>query len=160
MKYISTLIFTLALTYTWGLVHRENPINFETHASLQLKMVEVIRQSVSELKPTAQDIKVLNISTESVNDHTIKAIFTYQFLEPDTETGELTEQQIEGEAQLRRNQNSDSTEDHWVMDNVKTKSGTLNFKNGIIISPLSVPGTEPTPGESHSSPIELNDSHE
>lgn len=135
MKYISTLIFALALVYTWKLVHEEAPINFETHSTIQLKLVEAIRASILELKPLAKNINILNVSTETINDHTLKTYFSYKFEEPDNETGELVEQEINGEAQLKKSTEPNLTEEKWVMDNVTTKTGTMNFKNGIVISP-------------------------
>lgn len=158
MKYISTLIFGVALAGSWNLVHRDSPINFETHASIQLKLVDVIRQSVMEIKPAAQNVEILNLATEPVNEHTVKAYFTYKFQEPEAETGELTEQTISGEATLRRNKGADPNEDHWTMENVSTKTGEMTFKNGIVITPIAIPGEEtalptaspePAPSEEH-----------
>ncbi len=142
MKYISTLIFAIALACSWNLVHRESPIDFETHASIQLKLIDVIRQSVMEIKPNAKNIEILNVSTELVNEHTVKAYFSYKFQEPDAETGELTEQTINGEATLRRNKGADPNEDHWVMENVITKTGEMTFKKGLVITPVTIPGEE------------------
>lgn len=137
MKYISTLIFTLALIYSWKLVHEESPVNFETHAAIQLKLVETIRKSILELKPTAKNINILNVSTETINDHTLKTYFSYKFEEPDETTGELVEQEISGEAQLKKSSEPNSTEEKWVLENVTTQTGTMNFKNGIVITPNS-----------------------
>lgn len=135
MKYISTLIFILALIYTWKVVQQDAPIKFETHAAIQLKLVDVIRQSILEIKPSAQNIEIIDVSTEPVNDHTLKAYFSYKFQEPDTASGEWVEQQINGEAQLRKSGGPDFTEEKWVMENVITQTGTMNFKNGILITP-------------------------
>jgi hypothetical protein len=156
MKYISTLIFALALAYSWNLVHREAKINFETHASIQLKLIDVIKQSVQEIKPLARDIEVLNVSTEPIDEHSVKAHFNYKFQEPDTETGELTEQKIEGEAFLRRNKSIDPNDDHWTMENVSTKTGTMTFKSGIVISPVAIPGEEAAVPTASETPIPMN----
>ncbi len=135
MKYLSTLIFALALVYTWKLVHEEPPVNFETHSAIQLKLVEAIRSSILELKPLAKNINILSVSTETINDHTLKTYFTYKFEEPDNETGELVEQEIKGEAQLKKSPEPNTAEEKWIMENVSTQTGTMNFKNGIIITP-------------------------
>jgi hypothetical protein len=140
MKYVSTLIFAVALACSWNLVHQESAINFETHAAIQLKLVDVIRQAVLEMKPAATDIQIVDISTKPIDDHRVKAFFSYKFQEPDAESGELTEQQITGEATLSRNKGVDPNQDHWVMEKVITKTGEMAFKNGLVISPVAVPG--------------------
>lgn len=149
MKYISTLIFALALAYSWKLVHQNKPINFETHASIQLKLVDVIKQSILQAKPLAKNIEIIKISTEPINDMSVKAYFSYKFQEPDADSNELTEQAIEGEAILTRKNGVDPKEDHWSIEKVTTKNGAMIFKNGLEISPIAVPGeesitTEPT----------------
>lgn len=135
MKYISTLIFAVALIYSWKLIHKETSIPFETHASLQLKLIEIIKRSVSEIKPLAEGIEIQNISTAPIDDHTVRAFFSYKFQEPDSETGDRTEQHIEGEAILRRKTSAEATTDQWIMENVAIKNGNMTFKNGIVITP-------------------------
>lgn len=142
MKYISTLIFAVALAYSWSLVHREAPINFETHASLQLKMVDVIRESILKIKPTAQNIEILDIKTEALNDHSVKAFFSYKFQESDTESSEKVQNTIRGEATLTRTKSIDPSQDQWSLESVKTEAGEMNFENGIVIAPVSIPGED------------------
>lgn len=135
MKYISTIIFIVALVVSWQLIHEKSAINFETHASIQLKLVDVIKQSILEIKPQAENIEILNISTEPLSDQTIKAYFSYKYSEPDEESKGLVEQQIHGDAVLRRKNGPNFSEDHWVLENVQTQTGHLTFKNGIVITP-------------------------
>lgn len=135
MKYISTLIFGLALAYTWNLVNQVPSIAFETHAALQSKLAEVIRQSIIEIKPNAQEITIIKVTTEPVSEKTVRARFSYTFLETDEENGEITKQQIDGEALLNRSQGADPERDLWTMENVKTNTGAMTFKEGIVIAP-------------------------
>jgi hypothetical protein len=135
MKYVSTLIFALALIISWRLIHEQAAINFETHAAIQLKLVDVIKQSILEVKPNAEKIEITNISTEPLSDQALKAYFSYKYNEPDTNSGEMVEQQISGDAILRRKNGPNFSEDHWIMDNVQTQTGNMTFKNGIVITP-------------------------
>ncbi len=144
MKYISTLIFAMALIVSWKLIQEENPINFETHASIQLKLVDVIKQSILEAKPQAENIEVLSVSTEPLSDQALKAYFSYKYSEQDTDSGEWIEQQISGDAVLKRKNRPHLSEDLWVMESVQTQTGNLTFKNGIVITPHD----DTTPAES------------
>jgi len=147
MKYLSTLIFVVALIVSWRIIHEESAINFETHAAIQLKMVEVIKQSILEVKPLAQKIEVLSVSTEPLSDQALKTYFSYKFSEPDNESGELVEQQISGDAILRRKTGPSISDDHWILENVKTQTGNMTFKNGIVITPedsKAPEGTKPS----------------
>lgn len=147
MKYISTVIFVIALIVSWQLIHEKSAINFETHASIQLKLVDIIKQSVLEIKPHAENIEILNISTEPLSDQTIKAYFTYKYSEPDEESKDLVEQQINGDAVLRRKNGPNFSEDHWVLENVKAQTGNLSFKNGLVITPNEKDSNTENPSE-------------
>lgn len=135
MKYISTLIFGVALAYSWNLVQQVPAINVQTHAALQNRLADVIRQSVQEIKPAAKDIVIIKVTTEPIDEKTVKARFSYSFVEADEESGDLTQQQVDGEAVLKRSQGSDPDRDLWTMENVKTNTGAMTFKNGIVITP-------------------------
>lgn len=152
MKYISTVIFAIALIVSWQLIHEKATINFETHASIQLKMVEVIKQSILEIKPLAENIEILNISTEPLSDQAIKAYFSYKYSEPDEESKEQVEQQIHGDAILRRKNGPNFSEDHWVLENVQTQTGNLTFKNGLVITPKEDDAENPAEGTENMNP--------
>lgn len=156
MKYISTLIFAVALAYTWNLAQQEQPISFQTHAALQLKLGDVIQQSVREIKPSATAIEIINITTQPISDEKIKAYFSYRFQEPDAETGEVMIQQINGEAILHRTKQFDNSQDLWTMDNVQTNTGAMEFKSGIVITPGSeqddMPSGEEVAPENNANP--------
>lgn len=156
MKYISTLIFVIALIVSWQLIHEKATINFETHASIQLKMVDVIKQSILEIKPLAENIEILNISTEPLSDQAIKAYFSYKYSEPDEESKEFVEQQIHGDAILRRKNGPNFSEDHWVLENVQTQTGNLTFKNGIVITPKEEDAKNPAEDAENMSPTDEN----
>ena len=157
MKYISTLIFGVALVYTWNLVNQVPSIAFETHAGLQTKIAEVIKQSVIEIKPLVKEITIIKITTEPIDDKTVKARFSYKFVEASEESGELAEQQVEGEATLTRSASADPERDLWTMENVKTNTGAMSFKDGIVITPTEneadSEGTTPeVESEAHAEP--------
>lgn len=135
MKYISTVIFGIALAYTWNLVQQVPAINVQTHAALQTRLAEVIRQSVIEVKPSAKEIIILKVTTEPIDEKSVKAHFSYTFVETDEETGELTQQQVDGDALLKRSQGADPDRDLWTMENVKTNTGAMSFRDGIVITP-------------------------
>ena len=135
MKYISTLIFALALVYTWNLVQQQPPVDFGTHAALQVKLGEAIIQTIQEMKPQATDITLLKVSTVTIDPDTVKARIAYKFNEPDTTSGEIVEQQIEGEVTLKKATQTDSEREMWAIENVSTSTGAITFKTGLVISP-------------------------
>ncbi len=136
MKYISTVLFALCLGWTWKIIHTEPKVAFQVHSTLQSKLADIIEKSIIELKPDSDNFKILNIWTENVSPSQIKAHFTYRFDEVDS-TGELVETIIDGSALISKEESIASDNEHWIISSVKTNTGSLNFREGIVINPFA-----------------------
>jgi hypothetical protein len=154
MKYISLILFTVALVWTWNLVHKEPAISFETHSGIQEKLAVLISETIKAKRPTATEVLIEKIWTEVLSPGKVKAFFVYSFKEP-TQEG-MTNSQIKGEGFLERQDDDGSGNDRWVLTKVKTSSDSIQFEEATIITGSKSgapteepPATEPPATESH-----------
>ncbi|MES3036352.1 MAG: hypothetical protein V4736_00475 [Bdellovibrionota bacterium] len=135
-KLISLIVFAVALIWSWNKVHTANAVNFETHAGIQIKLAELIRETLAQKLPNAENIRITRLWTEAVSSNEVKAIFGYEFTQP-LEEGEKVQQAVEGQAFLSR---SGEHSDEWKLDRVATDASNLSFSEGTIVSPLNETG--------------------
>lgn len=156
-KFVSLIVFTAALVGTWSLIHSSTAIGFETHSGIQEKLIQLIIDTVHTKKPNAKDLQITRLWTEAVDDHKVRALFTYKYSEP-ADNNEVTERSIEGEVLLHREGNANDRVDKWVIQNVHTTADSLIFSEGLLITPVAEPGEAaepldgtpvPTPAASH-----------
>jgi hypothetical protein len=133
MKYLSTILFALCLGWTWKVIHTQGPVTFNTHAALQSRLAEIIANAIENIKPESANFKIDYLWTEVLSNGQIKAHFSYKFDEVDSEE-DIIENGIEGYAILEKAKTV-TEEDRWAVIEVKTNSGTLNFREGITITP-------------------------
>lgn len=135
-KIISPLVLAATLLWTWHVVHSQSAIGFETHSGVQLKLAELIGNTLQAKKPEALDLKIVKIWTAPLSDNKIQAIFAYKFTEK-TEENDTAEKIIQGEAILYREPSEDPTLDKWVLQSVRTQLESLNFTEGSVVLPES-----------------------
>lgn len=165
MKYISTIIFALALAYSWHLVHREVPISAQTHEELQQIWLDGLKERILQVKPQARNIQIIDIRSEALNENNVKLSFTYQFQEPDEDPNQLVTQKIESEAFLARSKTAAAGSNEWDLVKLKIETVEMDFKDGVLITPVAVPGDQepqklvPVPDGSGEKPMEtpIND---
>ncbi|XGC80575.1 hypothetical protein ACES2L_14695 [Bdellovibrio bacteriovorus] len=137
-KIVSLIVFVAALVWTWNVIHTSEAVGFETHSGIQVKLAELIGNTLVTKKPNAKDLTIMRLWTETLSDNKVRATFAYKFVEP-TEDGEELEQVIEGEAVLYREPSEDSDVDKWTLQSVKTTNDIVVFTEGSTITP----GEEP-----------------
>ncbi len=143
-KIVSLVVFIAALAWTWNVIHSSQAVGFETHSGIQVKLAELITQTLAAKKPHAKDLAITRLWTEALNDNKVRAVFAYKFIDT-SEEGESLEQVIEGEAVLYRSPSEDSSVDGWTLQSVKTTNDIVIFTEGSTITPG--PDTEATPAE-------------
>ncbi len=145
MKYLSVLLFSTALIWTWFLIHSEPAVSFETHFGIQEKMGVVISEAIAKKKPTASEIKIERIWTEVIGDSKIKAHFIYSFKD-NSDAGAVTSQ-IQGEGILERQPVDETGADRWSLSHVQTTNDVIQFEDPSVIT--NTPNTTDTnPAES------------
>lgn len=146
-KIVSLIVFVAALSWTWNVIHTSQAVGFETHSGIQIKLAELIQQTLAAKKPHAKDLAITRLWTEAIGDNKVRAVFSYKFTEPSE--GESLEQVIEGEATLYRTPSEDASVDGWTLQQVKTTNDIVIFSEGSTITP----GTETqAPAETPASP--------
>ena len=133
-KIISPLVLAILLVWSWQVVHTESAIGFETHSGVQLKLAELIGNTLIAKKPEAENLQIIRIWTAPLSDNKIQAVFSYKFTEK-TEDTETAEKIIQGEAVLYREPTEDPTIDKWVLQSVRTQLESLNFNEGSVVLP-------------------------
>lgn len=134
-KLWSILFFTAALVATWNMMNSSPAIGAETHSGIQAELSQLILKSVQAKKPSAKDLRITRMWTETLDEHKVRAVFGYVF----SETGEGTEvllQNIEGEAILHREPSDDSRLDKWVLQHVRTTGDSVDFSEGVVVTPV------------------------
>lgn len=159
-KIFSLVIFIAALVWTWNVIHSTPAIGFETHSGIQVKLAELIKNTLATKKPHAKDLAVTRLWTEPLSDNKVRAVFAYKFTDV-SETGEALEQVIEGEALLHREPADESGQDKWTLQSVKTTNDIVVFTEGSTITPgaateapadstatpTATPAATPAPGQ-------------
>lgn len=132
MKYVSLVIFTVALAWTWHLVHSDSPISFETHSGIQEKLANLIVDTIKTKRANATDITIQKIWTEVINADKVKAFFVYSFKDA-SESGSVTSE-IRGEGLLEHQGEDAEGNDRWVLTKVQTSSDAIQFDDATIIT--------------------------
>ncbi len=150
-KIISPLVLAILMYWSWNVVHTPSAIGFETHSGVQLKLAELIGNTLTAKKPEAENLEIVKIWTAPISENKIRAVFTYKFTEKsqDSTDTESANKLIQGEAILYREPTEDPTLDKWVLQSVRTQLESLNFNEGSTVSPEAeeTPVTAPTPTE-------------
>ncbi len=155
-KIVSLVVFIAALIWTWNVVHTTEAIGFETHSGIQMKLADLIKETLASKKPHAKDLTIQRLWTETLTDNKVRAVFSYKFVDI-SEGGEALEQVIEGEAVLHREPSEDSKIDKWTLQSVKTTNDFVTFTEGSVVTPGSeteVPATTPAAPAPSSAPAE------
>ncbi len=142
MKYVSLVLFTIALAWTWNLVHSKSDISFETHSGIQEKLAALITETIKAKKPTASEIIVEKIWTEVMSSEKVKAFFIYSFKD-NTESG-IVSSEIHGDAILERKGATAEGDDHWVLSDVHASSDAIQFDDATIVTGSSKASEEST----------------
>lgn len=143
-KILSLIVFAVVLIGTWFLIHSSPSVGFETHSGIQEKLIALITETVSAQKAQARDFKIVKLWTETLEDNKVRAVFAYRFNEPG-EGNEMTEQTVEGEAILHREPSTDENIDRWVVQSARTTNDSVNFVEGMIVTPVPGDGEEGAP---------------
>lgn len=133
MKYLSLLLFTVALVLTWKVIHKDPEITFETHSGIQEKLAVFIVDTIKAKKPTATDISIEKVWTEPTGENQVKAFFIYSFKDKTAEGVVAT--QIQGEGILERQGMDESGADRWQLTKVQTTNDAIVFDDAMIVTP-------------------------
>jgi hypothetical protein len=133
-KIISPLVLAAVLLWTWHIVHSQSAIGFETHSGVQLKLAELIGNTLQAKKPDAENLQIVKIWTAPLNENKIQAVFSYKFTEK-SQDGDPAEKVIQGEAILHREPSEDPTLDKWILQSVRTQLESLDFSEGSVVLP-------------------------
>lgn len=165
MKLLSIVVFTLALVWTWNVIHSTPNVTFETHTGIQEKLADIITQNLKHKKPEASDIQVEQVWTEVIGKDKLKAHFVYSF--KDASNGNSVRSQIFGEGILEKQtttgsansatanagtDSKDETKEHWQLSNIKANSDVMVFEEGLVVTP----GDEPAADESTTTTDAMN----
>ena len=145
-KIISPIVLVVLLVWTWQVINSQSAIGLETHSGVQLKLAELIGNTLVAKKPDAENLKIIKLWTSELSPNKIQAVFTYQFTE-NGEGGEKAEKTIQGEALLYREPSEDPSLDKWTLMSVKTQLESMNFSEGSTVFPEdpNAPAEVPSP---------------
>jgi len=141
MKYLSVLAFALLLGWTWSVIHSDSSISYETHAGIQEKLSQLIKQSVMNKKPGASAVRIQKIWTEPKSKDEVQAHFVYSFQEPDS-NGQMITSQISGDSLLQKQPDDGSGLDRWSLKDVKTTGDAVVFQEGLLVTPDQDPSPD------------------
>lgn len=133
-KIVSLVVFTVALAWTWNIIHTSAAVGSETHSGIQEKLGQLIQQTVMNKKPGAKNFRITKLWTETLSDTKVRAVFSYSFSEA-AEGNEFVQQNIDGEAILFREPKDDSRMDRWTLQSVKTTNDAVTFNEGVVVTP-------------------------
>lgn len=132
MKYFWSLVFILALSWTWKVSNAESEYTIEDNIKAENNFAEMIVNTIKERRPNVTDVHFLQLFTEVIDPGKLmNAHFKYEIVES-TATGDQANQVISGTAKLKSNDMGES----WIVDLPQNISNDIEFKNGTKITPL------------------------
>lgn len=144
MRYVSLLIFILAMGLTWRMVETPAAVPEATHVLIQEDLKRIISEKIAEDLPSAQAIQFDRFWTQNLKGDRVKASFLVSFDLPDSK--EPARHGIQGQYVLT----FDAKTGQWSGDG-DFEYTQISFKNGVVISPTGsdTSDAEPTPDTSH-----------
>ena len=136
MKYLSLLVFIVAMYWTWGLVQDTPPVRESVHIGIQEDLKRIITEYIEKNLPTAHDIRFDKFWTEALKKNQVKASFLYSFDES-SEKEPAARISIEGYAILNRQKSDDPRYDVWSFDELFVLNNKVDFKEGLTIKAAS-----------------------
>ena len=139
-KIVSLVLFIAALSWTWMQFRKPDSMSTEVHAALQSRLQILIEDTIKAKRPSIQNLKFLQMYSEKVDENKIRAYFSYEFEDP----AENTKQRFTGDAILSRGLSEDPTVKKWILQKVKTGQETIEFNEGLAITPDPEQASETT----------------
>lgn len=81
MKFISLILFIVALIYTWNLTHHRMPIEESVHVGIQDDLKNIIQNYIQDNVQNASGIQFERMWSETVDASTVRAHFIYSFID-------------------------------------------------------------------------------
>lgn len=130
-KIVSLIVFIFALSWTWFQFRKVDSVSVEVHAAVQSKLQLLIEETIKSKIPDIQNFRFLKMYSEKVDENKLKATFSYEFDDPT----QKTKQRISGDAFLIRALSEDPNLKKWTLQRVVTGQETIEFEEGLTISP-------------------------
>jgi Co/Zn/Cd efflux system component len=140
MKYLSLIVFLIALQWTWSFSHRPSNISESAHVGIQVDLKKIISDYITENLPTSRNLRFEKFWSEQLKKNVVKASFVYSFDDEDQESGNARVV-IEGYAILNRDSKLDETFDYWNLDELYILNNKIDFKDPMLID-LQKDGTK------------------
>jgi Co/Zn/Cd efflux system component len=140
MKYLSLIVFLIALQWTWSFSHRPSNISESAHVGIQSDLKKIISDYITENLPTSRNLRFEKFWSEQLKKNKVKASFVYSFDDEDQESGNARVV-IEGYAILNRDSKVDETFDYWNLDELYILNNKIDFKDPMLID-LQKDGTK------------------
>lgn len=147
-KIVSLVLFVVALSWTWFQFRKPDTMSTEVHAALQSRLQILIEDTIKAKRPNIQNLKFLQMYSEKIDENKIRAYFSYEFEDP----AENTKQKFTGDAILSRGLSEDPNVKKWILQTVKTGQETIEFGEGLAITPDSEPAPTSEPAASTETP--------
>ncbi|MBK8202071.1 MAG: hypothetical protein IPK68_07050 [Bdellovibrionales bacterium] len=132
MKYLSLIVFLIALQWTWSFSHRPSNISESAHVGIQSDLKKIISDYITENLPTSRNLRFEKFWSEQLKKNKVKASFVYSFDDEDQESGNARVV-IEGYAILNRDSKVDETFDYWNLDELYILNNKIDFKDPMLI---------------------------
>lgn len=132
MKYLSLIVFLIALQWTWSFSHRPSNISESAHVGIQSDLKKIISDYITENLPTSRNLRFEKFWSEQLKKNKVKASFVYSFDDEDKESGSARVV-IEGYAILNRDSKVDETFDYWNLDELYILNNKIDFKDPMLI---------------------------
>ena len=133
MKILTYIILAAALYISWGLFNGSGALVSEAvHMELRRGLSEQLTQSIVAARPEAFNIEVKEFWTETVSADEVKASFTFEFDEPDSD-GNLVHIEKKASAVVTRVSNKSGVQT-WSADKLNLEGQVIVFKEGLTIT--------------------------
>lgn len=168
MKFLSLILFIVALVWTWGIIHSVPKVSFETHVGIHDNLAVFIQEALSARKPEAKDFQIHRLWTEETKPENgeLKAHFTYSFAEEAAKTRTTIQGWALLEAVKEVNGQPVEPGTRWKVKEVQPTSDSVTFEEGTTVrakedlppdsgaatsapAPAAPPSPTPAPAPSH-----------
>jgi|GEM_PF-3519535 len=132
MKILTYIILAAALFISWKLFTGEGALVPEAvHMELRRGLSEQLTQAIVKERTEAYNIEVKEFWTETVSADEVKANFTFEFDEPDSD-GNLVHIEKKASAVVTKVSTAEGVQT-WSADELNLEGQLLQFKEGLTI---------------------------
>lgn len=131
----SFVVLIIGVIWSWILFNSKSSLSTQIHAEIQSKLAILIEDTLKSKKPNSSNFELRQMYTTAINENLISAQFSYKYsdLMNSENKNDSVDQIITGTALLAKTP-SETSQQKWVVQSVKTSQESIDFNEGLAVT--------------------------